>query len=47
MNPYAAEYLSLFFINIKLELLTQIPASNDEKYAHLWNIVIYKIVLFD
>ena len=47
MNPYAAECLSLFFIHLKLELLTQIPASNDEKYAHLWKIVIYKILLFD
>ena len=26
--------LSLFFIPLKLELLTQIPASNDEKYVY-------------
>ena len=27
--------LFLFFIHLKLELLTQIPASNDEKYGYL------------
>ena len=27
----------LFFIHLKLELLTQFPASNDEKYFYLWN----------
>ena len=29
---------SLFFIHLKLELLTQFPASNDEKYFYLWKI---------
>ena len=27
--------LVLFFIHLKLELLTQFPASNDEKYFYL------------
>ena len=29
-NPNAAEF-GLFFIHLKLELLTQFPAPNDEK----------------
>ena len=38
--------LFLFFIHLKQELLTQISASNDEKYVYLWKIVISKIDLF-
>ena len=30
----------LFFIHLKLELLTQFPASNDEKHFYLWKINI-------
>ena len=35
--------LPLFFIYLKVELLAQIPASNDEKYVYLWKIVICKV----
>ena len=31
INPYAADFFRLFFIHLKLELLTQFPAPNDEK----------------
>ena len=37
----------LFFIHLKLELLTQFPASNDEKYVYLWKMAITEIELFD
>ena len=30
------ESLIVFFIHLKLELLTQFPASNDEKYNYLF-----------
>ena len=30
-NPYAVELLKTIFRHLKLELLTQFPASNDEK----------------
>ena len=30
-----------------LELLTQFPASNDEKYYYLWKIDMSKIKLLD
>ena len=39
--------LFLFFIHLKLELLTQIPASNGKKDVHLWKIAICKIELFN
>ena len=32
----AAELLFLFLIHLKLELLTQFPASHDEKYLYLY-----------
>ena len=31
INTYDADFFRLFFIHLKLELLTQFPASNDEK----------------
>ena len=31
INPYAADFFRLFFIHLKLKLLTQFPAPNDEK----------------
>ena len=34
LTPCAAE-LFVFFIYLKLELLTRIPAANDEKYIYL------------
>ena len=34
-------YKSIFLIHLKLELLRQVPPSNDGKYAHLWKIHIY------
>ena len=34
INPYAAK---LFFIHLKLELLTQFPVPNDKKWLYLWN----------
>ena len=37
--------LFLFYIHLKLELLTQFPALNDKKYAHVKKIL--KIQLFD
>ena len=35
------------FRHLKLELLTQFPASNDEKYYYLWKIDMSKINLLD
>ena len=35
INPCPAELLQLYFRHLKLELLTQFPASNDEKYYYL------------
>ena len=35
------------FRHLKLELLTQFPASNDEKYYYLWEIDMSKIKLLD
>ena len=35
------------FRHLKLELLTQFPASNDEKYYYLWKIDMCKIKLLD
>ena len=48
INPCAAE-LFLFLINLKLELLTQFPASNimTKKYVYLRNISILQIDLLD
>ena len=34
-NLCAAEFFNLFFTHLKLELLTQFPALNDEKYSKL------------
>ena len=36
INPNDAEVPVSIFIQLKLELLTQIPASTDEKYVNLW-----------
>ena len=41
----AAEFI--FLILLKLELLAQFSASNDEKYLHLSKIDIYNIELLD
>ena len=38
VNPCPAELFVYIFRHLKLELLTQTPASNDEKY--LWKIDI-------
>ena len=35
INPCAAELFVCIFRHLKLELLTQSPASNDEKYLYL------------
>ena len=35
------------FRHLKLELLTQFPALNDEKYNYLWKIGMSKIKLLD
>ena len=35
------------FRHLKLELLTQFPALNDEKYHYLWKIDMSKIKLLD
>ena len=34
INPCAAEVFVTLFRHLKLELLTQFPALNDEKYYH-------------
>ena len=39
--------LFLFFIHLKLELLTQFPASNDEKENIFMKMVISQAELFD
>ena len=36
-------FLEVFFIHLKLELLTQILASNDEKYDYVCKMVICKM----
>ena len=35
------------FRHLKLELLSQFPASNDEKYYYLWKIDMSNIKLLD
>ena len=40
-------FFKLFLNHLKLELLTQFPASNDEKYFYLWKINISQIEIFD
>ena len=47
VNPCPAELFQIIFRHLKLELLTQYPASNDEKYFHLWKINICQIEIFD
>ena len=37
----------VFFIDLKLELLKQFPASNDEKSLYVWKKAISQIELFD
>ena len=47
-NPCAAAlFICLFFIHSKLELLTQFPALNDEKYLYFRHLIIYLTELFD
>ena len=49
LNPYPAECIfhHLIIIFHHLELLTQFPASNNEKYYYLWKIDMSKIKLLD
>ena len=47
INPCFAELFVAIFHHLKLELLTQFPASNNEKYYYLWKINIWKPKLFD
>ena len=47
LNPCAAELFVSIFRHLKLELLTQIPALNDEKYVHFRKTEISQIELFD
>ena len=48
----AAELFASIFRHLKLELLTQFPASNDEKYwiigltKHLPNTILSNLVIF-
>ena len=44
-NPCDAEWCASISRHLKLELLTQFPASNDEKYYYLWKLVISNIEL--
>ena len=46
-NPCAAESFASIFSHSKLELLTQFPASNDEKYLYFGKIDISNIELLD
>ena len=46
-NPCAAKVFAFIFRHLKLELLTQFPASNDIKYLCLWKIDLSNIVLLD
>ena len=54
-NKYSTYILTLVLLNcfnyifrhLKLEWLTQFPASNDEKYYYLWQIDMFKIKLLD
>ena len=39
-NPRSVELLVSIFRNLKLELLTQFPASNDEFFLFFWKIDI-------
>ena len=39
--------LFLFFIHLKPKLLTQFPASNDQKYLFIWKRDITKFELFN
>ena len=52
LNPCPAELyfcigFNCIFRHSKLELLTQFPASNDEKYYYLWKKYMSKIKLLD
>ena len=41
-TPCDAElFIFLFFIHSKLELLTQFPALNDEKYLYFRHLIIF------
>ena len=44
INPYPADFFRLFFIHLKLELLTQFPAPNDEKKKNIYEkIYVFKM----
>ena len=45
--PSAVELFVSIFRHLKLELLTQFPASNDEKYLYLRKINIFIIELLN
>ena len=47
INSSAAELFVSIFHHLKLELLTQFPASNDEKYLHLSKLDISNKELLD
>ena len=47
VNPHAAESFASILHHLKLELLTQFPASNDEKYYSLWKTDMSDIELLD
>ena len=47
LNNLLLNCLLPFFIHLKLKLLTQFPASNDEKYIYLKKIDISNIKLSD
>ena len=48
-KPCPAELFQIIYqiIHLKLELLTQFPASNDEKHFYLWKINISQNEIFD
>ena len=39
-NLYHTQLTARIFRHLKLELLTQFPASNDEKYLYFWKVDI-------
>ena len=47
VNENAAELFVSIFRHLKLELLTQFPASKDKKYFYFWKADISNIELFD
>ena len=43
LNSYAANFFRLIFIHLKLELLTQFPASHEEKKYIYAKIDVFKM----